>query len=66
MGGFITERDFATAEREFPGIQRFYESLARKPATFLQLVWAYEHPADAGPTGTPARPTAHHDQRRAA
>ena len=26
MSGFITERDFATAECEFPGIQRLYES----------------------------------------
>ena len=42
MGGYITERDFDAAEREFPGIQRLYEALSRKPATFLQLVWAYE------------------------
>jgi hypothetical protein len=52
MGGFITERDFATAECEFPGIQDFYEHLDRKPATFLQLVWAFEHPEErSGTTG---------------
>jgi len=30
------------AERSFPGIRRFYNGLAHKPATFLQLVWAFE------------------------
>ena len=47
MGGFITERHFAAAECEFPGIQRFYEQLVRKPTTFLELVWEYEHPPHA-------------------
>ena len=42
MCGFITERDFDAAEHEFPGIQRLYESLVRKPHTFLELVWKYE------------------------
>jgi hypothetical protein len=42
VGGFITERDFDAAEREFPGIQRLYESLVRKPRTFLELVWQWE------------------------
>jgi hypothetical protein len=42
VGGFITERDFDAAEREFPGIQRLYEQLVRKPRTFLELVWQYE------------------------
>lgn len=42
MGGFITERDFDTAENEFPGIRSFYEHLAQKPRTFLELVWKYE------------------------
>jgi hypothetical protein len=30
------------AERSFPGISRFYAQLNDKPATFLQLVWAFE------------------------
>ncbi len=42
MGGFITERDFDAAEREFPGIQRLYECLVQKPRTFLELMWKYE------------------------
>ena len=42
MSGFITERDFAAAECEFPGIQRLYERLLHKPRTFLELVWKYE------------------------
>lgn len=25
-----------------PGITRFYEQLDRKPATFLDLLWAFE------------------------
>jgi hypothetical protein len=43
MQGLITERDFETAERWFPGIRRFYRALVEKPATFLELVWKYEH-----------------------
>ena len=42
MRGFVTDRDLDTAEASFPGIVRFYMSLARKPATFLELVWAYQ------------------------
>jgi len=42
MQGLITERHFETAECWFPGIRRFYQALACKPATFLELVWAYE------------------------
>jgi hypothetical protein len=42
MRGFITERDFASAECEFPGISRLYEALIKKPATFLELVWQWE------------------------
>lgn len=30
------------AEKCFPGICAFYEALPVKPATFLQLLWAYE------------------------
>jgi hypothetical protein len=41
--GFITERDFANAECEFPGICAFYAALAEKPMTFLELVWSYIH-----------------------
>jgi hypothetical protein len=40
--GRITERELPLAERSFPGISRFYAQLDRKPATFLQLVWAFE------------------------
>ena len=40
--GRITERQLPLAERSFPGISRFYASLDDKPATFLQLVWAFE------------------------
>jgi hypothetical protein len=40
--GRITEHQLPLAERSFPGISQFYESLENKPATFLQLVWAYE------------------------
>ena len=40
--GRITERQLPLAERSFPGISQFYASLENKPATFLQLVWAFE------------------------
>jgi hypothetical protein len=40
--GRITEHQLPLAERSFPGISRFYAQLDQKPATFLQLVWAYE------------------------
>jgi hypothetical protein len=42
MTGRITERHLPQAERCFPGIRRFYNGLSHKPATFLQLVWAFE------------------------
>jgi hypothetical protein len=42
MRGFVTDRDLDAAEKCFPGIARFYRSLARKPTTFLELVWAYQ------------------------
>jgi hypothetical protein len=38
MVGFITERHLDQAEEAFPGIARFFASLARKPRTFLELV----------------------------
>jgi len=40
--GRITERHLPLAEKCFPGIGRLYAEMATKPATFLQLVWAYE------------------------
>jgi hypothetical protein len=45
MRGCITEVDFEEADRCFPGIAKFYRDLMCKPATFLELVWAY---LDAG------------------
>jgi hypothetical protein len=42
MRGFVTDRDLEAAEACFPGIRAFYASLARKPTTFLELVWLYE------------------------
>ena len=50
MVGFITERDLAQAEEAFPGIIRFFDSLSRKPRTFLELVRLFDHwgePEDA-------------------
>jgi hypothetical protein len=40
--GRITERHLPQAEESSPGITRFYESLDEKPATFLDLLWAFE------------------------
>jgi hypothetical protein len=42
MVGFITERELIEADEAFPGIKRFFESLRRKPRTFLNLVAMYE------------------------
>jgi hypothetical protein len=47
MCGLVTERDFEAAEESFPGIGRFYRSMTCKPATFLELVWAYLEQATA-------------------
>lgn len=41
MRGFITDRDLGECERNFPGIVRFYRGMRDKPATFLQLLWAF-------------------------
>jgi hypothetical protein len=30
------------AEQSMPGITRFYAGLREKPATFLDLLWAFE------------------------
>jgi hypothetical protein len=40
--GRITESHLPQAEQSSPGITRFYESLDEKPATFLDLLWAFE------------------------
>jgi hypothetical protein len=40
--GRITERLLPEAERSLPGITQFYARLAHKPATFLDLLWAFE------------------------
>jgi hypothetical protein len=48
--GRITERQLPLAERSFPGISRFYAEMSTKPATFLQLVWAFEGRKMARPT----------------
>ncbi len=53
MQGRITEKQLPMAEECFPGIQRFYARLADKPATFLQLVWAFE--ADRAAAKPPRR-----------
>jgi hypothetical protein len=40
-----------------PGITRFYDELDRKPATFLDLLWAYEgrlRPCKNSPKRSPA------------
>ena len=42
MRGVITERDLDEAEQCFPGIARFFEALATKPRTFLELVSLFE------------------------
>jgi hypothetical protein len=48
MVGFITERDLDAAEEAFPGIVRFFQSLPRKPRTFLDLVSQFERWAQPG------------------
>jgi len=42
MRGFITDRDLSECEKNFPGICRFYRDMRVKPATFLQLLWAFQ------------------------
>ena len=41
MRGFITEKHFEQAEREFPGIRQVYNACEVKPRTFLELVTHY-------------------------
>jgi hypothetical protein len=38
LRGFVTERHFAMAEEEFPGISSFYAACSPKPFTFLDLL----------------------------
>jgi hypothetical protein len=48
MVGFITERDLAEAEEAFPGILGFFQSLSRKPRTFLDLVSLFQRWGESG------------------
>jgi hypothetical protein len=50
MVGFITDDDLEQAEEAFPGILQFFSSLARKPRTFLELVWWFSHTSQAEQT----------------
>ena len=40
--GRITETQLPLAEKSFPGISEMYNSMQKKPATFLQLLWMYQ------------------------
>ena len=42
MVGFITERHLKEAEEAFPGITRFFQTVAPKPRTFLELLYRFE------------------------
>jgi hypothetical protein len=54
--GRITERQLPMAEACFPGISALYARMPQKPATFLQLLWAYEGQVAAAQARR-ARPT---------
>jgi hypothetical protein len=43
MQGFITDSELTAADQEFPGIARFFATLAVKPRTFLELVALFDH-----------------------
>ena len=47
MVGFITEQNLEQAEEAFPGIRKLFESLPRKPRTFLELLALFQHWCDA-------------------
>jgi hypothetical protein len=47
MLGFITEQELVEADEAFPGIKGFFESLRRKPRTFLNLVALFQKLAPA-------------------
>lgn len=55
MQGFITERDLAQADQEFPGVAQFFAALAVKPRTFLELIARYDHWCEA-PAHEASRP----------
>ncbi|HJZ85407.1 MAG TPA: hypothetical protein VKN99_09570 [Polyangia bacterium] len=40
--GFITERHLVQAEREFPGIGRFFLECQPAPETFLDLLFRFQ------------------------
>jgi hypothetical protein len=42
MLGFITENELDQAEAAFPGIVRYFESLSRRPQTFLELLALFD------------------------
>ena len=42
MAGLITEKDWDAIEAAFPGIFKFYQKLAQKQKTFLELQWAFQ------------------------
>ncbi len=42
LQGFVTERHFALAEKEFPGISHFYATCSPKPRTFLELLTLFQ------------------------
>ena len=58
MQGLITELHFVSAERWFPGIRSFYDHLARKPLTFLELVWEYQRETGRCPVDVADRSSA--------
>ena len=55
MVGFITERHLGQAEEAFPGIVRFFESMPRKPGTFLELLALFQRRCQAAQDNPPHR-----------
>jgi len=49
MSGFIKEKNFDECEEAFPGIVAFYNTLATKPRTFLDLVASFMKESDESP-----------------
>lgn len=41
MNGIVTEKNWREIETVFPGMKHFYERLAKKPDTFLELEWRF-------------------------
>jgi len=48
LHGFITELDLLLAEREFPGIARFFRECQPAPPTFLDLLCRFQASRSAG------------------